>query len=617
MNNPPPAPQLLLPFGLSNAPDASDSDSTGTWDDEGTSASEDSDEEACSLPDEGCADEGYWEDETAADAWLARFPGGISALYPQLFLVKPRGGKVVTLTRYPDRTDSLLHLPPEIRNRIYIHYFDRDEEVRRPKESYAPFQNRDGIAMQRILLGSENVELKFWLSTALLQTSRQLRHEAMFILFSNRVITIEWLPALPRLVKFLGKEGCAMVRYLDIWDTLNVQGEDIAGYREIITSIMQFPGLLHLRIVVSWGIRHMGLWSDRTFSWLDATEWNANGTPKEDAIPKMRAEDIDLHWPECDVLKKLKAQKFTLAVITFSADRYLEFDRSYGPLPDIIKSIQSDPAPIQSIALAATLTSSTLPQVLDPFEAVEIQPRSSALTPNSEFDDEGPDSPAWQDTDLLTNKTIPFYNFFREFFYNNPPYGPRLSYVHTSFQKFVTFPTARKSTGAIMRDCVFCYISERHCEYHAMPDQPPFEPKIQEDREEGDDDDEDEGEGERFEVEKDVKILQAQFQDLSYVDMQMVCQELVQWMEDHGKTGDIYYHKIFEFSKISAFLDYQGWPDTPLSERLVRLDRAVDAGWIGKRVDKEEIPPWDMLYREFRSCYSHRLKFREEPRVFL
>lgn len=606
MSNPPPALQSL-PFGLSNALDDSDSDSTGTWNDDGTSASDDSDEEASSFPDDGCADEEYWEDEAAADSWLARFPGGTSALYPQLFLVKPRGGKVVTLTRYPDRTDSLLHLPSEIRNRIYKHYFDGDEDARHPEESYTSFQNRDGIAMQRILLSSENVELKFYLSMALLQTSRQLRYEAMSILFSNHVITVEWLPALPRLVEFLGKEGCAMVRYLDIWDTLNVQGEDIAGYREIVTSIMQFPDLLHLRIVVSWGIRQEGLWSDRTFSWLDATEWKPNGAPKAVAIPKMRAENIDLYWPECDVLKKLKAQKFTLAVTTFSTDRCLEFDRSHGPLPDIIKSIQSDPAPMQPIASTATLPSSISSQVLDPFEAVEIQPHSSALTPNSEFDNECPDSPAWQDTDLLTNKAIPFYNFFREFFHNNPPHGPRFSCLYPDFQKFITFPTARKSTGAIMRDCVFCYISERHCEYHAMPDQPPFEPKIEEDWEGGD---EDEDEDDRLKVEKDVKILQAQFQDLSYVDMRMVCRELVQWMDNH----EYYYDKNFDFSKISTLLDYQGWPDTPHSERLVQLDRAVDAGWVGKRVDKEEIPPWDMLYREVHAHYSHRLKFRDEAR---
>jgi hypothetical protein len=609
MNNPPPAPQSLPPFGLSNAPDDSDSESTGTWYSDSTSASDDSDEEACSLSDDGCADEGYWEDEAAADAWLARFPGGISALYPQLFLVKPRGGKVVTPTRYPDRNDSLLHLPSEIRNRIYTHYFDRDEEERHPKESYAPFHNRDGVAMQRIRLGTENMELKFWLSTALLQASRQLRHEAMFILFSNRAITVEWLPALPRLVKFLGKEGCAMVRYLDVWDALNVQGEDIAGYREIITSIIQFPGLLHLRIALSWGRRQEGQWSDRTFSWLDATEWNANGTLKENAIPKMRVENIDLYWPECDVLKKLKAQKFTLAVTIFSADGYLEFDRSYGPLSDIIKSIQSDPAPIQSITSAATLPGSISPQV-DPFEAVEIQPHSNTLTPDSEFYDECPESPTWQDTDHLTNKTVPFYNFFREFFHNNPPYGPRLSYLYPSFQTFVTFPTAPKSTGAIMRDCVFCYISERHCEYHAMPDQPPFEPKIEEYSEHGDDDDE---EDERFE--KDVKILQARFQDLSYVDMRAMCQELIEWMEGHGNTGSVYYNETFEFSRIVAFLNYQGWPETPHGERLAHLDGAADAGWVGKRVDKDEIPPWDMLYREIHSHYSHRLKFRGEARV--
>lgn len=119
-----------------------DSDSTSTWDDDGTSALDASHEEACSLLDEGCADESYWEDETAADAWLARFLGGTSA----------------------------------------------------------------------------------------------------------RTITVEWLPALPRLVEFLGKEGCAILRYLDIWDTLNGQGEEIAGYQEIITSIMQFPDLLHLRL---------------------------------------------------------------------------------------------------------------------------------------------------------------------------------------------------------------------------------------------------------------------------------------------------------------------------------------------------------------------------------
>lgn len=463
MNSQPPAPQLPQP-------DQSDLDidSSGTWNDDGSSA-DDSDEE-CSL-DEGCADEEFWEDETATNAWLARFPGGTSGLYPQLFLVKPRG-KVVTQPRYPDTT-SLLHLPSEIRNRIYKHYFDTDEETIRPEENYAPFHNRDGVGMQRIVLGSDNVELKFWLSTALMQTSRQLRHEATYILFSNRVITVEWLPALQRLAKFLGKEGCGMVRYLDIWDILDVKGEDVTGYRETINSIRQFPGVLHLRISVTWGDRQL---IDPTFSWLDATEWD-NGAPRQEAIPKMRAEDLELHWPEYGVLKKLKADKFTLAAIGFPGDRYLEFDRSYGLLPDIIESIEYHADPMQS--KSANIASSISPEVLDPFG---IQP--IALTPNSELD-ESPDSPTWQDTDFIA-KTIPFYNFFREFFHNNPPLGPQLSYMDFCFHQFLTFPTARPSTGAIIRDCVFCYIGEQHCEYHSMPDQPPFEPVVPEEIEDED-----------------------------------------------------------------------------------------------------------------------------------
>ncbi|KAH8585583.1 hypothetical protein B0O99DRAFT_147714 [Bisporella sp. PMI_857] len=109
--------------------------------------------------------------------------------------------------RHSNRTHSLLHLPSEIRNRIYKHYFDRDEEVKRPEEGYAPFRDREGKEVQRIRLSSENVKLKFWLSTALLQALRQLRLESMSILFRNSVITVECLPVLSRFVDFQGKEG--------------------------------------------------------------------------------------------------------------------------------------------------------------------------------------------------------------------------------------------------------------------------------------------------------------------------------------------------------------------------------------------------------------------------
>lgn len=599
MNNSPPqiTPYSNIPDDSRSISEAGSTSNTG-WGSE--SSNEDSDEdEVDSLADEGCADEAYWEDDTAADAWLARFPGGTSVLYPRLFVVKPRGGKVLTPSRYPNN-DSLLRLPSEIRNRIYRHYFDRDEEAKRPEERHAPFRDREGIEMQRICLSSENVELKFWLSTALLQTSRQLRFEAMFIFFSNRVFTVEWLPVLPRFVEFPGKEGCAMVRYLDIWDTLNFQGDDNAGYRDFITSIMHFSGIQHLRIVVSLGMCRSRLWSDRTSSWFDQNEWKHDGTLTKQAVPKMRSEDIERHWPEYEVLKNLKAQKFTFAVETPWAFGYLEFDRSHGAYPGISQPMKSHAAHTQSAPSSTSLaTSSISPQVLEAFEAIEIQPRSSALTPNTEFDDEDSDSPTWQETDNLANKTIPLYNFLRKFFHNNT----HLWHVRGEMpvDNFVSFPTARKSTGSIMQDCAFCYLSKRHCGHHAVPDRPPFEPT----RLEGDD------------KEEHVKKLQTRFEDLSYVDMREVCRAVVRWMEDADHPDNTrlpWDADVTKFLNIAAIFDYLGWPEMPNRERLARLDAAVEVGWTGKRVDKGEVPPWDLLYREVHSRYSYRHSFCGEAR---
>jgi hypothetical protein len=597
MNNPPPH---LAPD--SDAPDDSRSISevistTGSWGSE--ISNEDSDErEADSLSDEGCADEAYWEEDILADAWLARSPGGTSALYPQLFVVKPRGGDVITPSRYPNN-DSLLRLPSEIRNRIYRHYFGGFEEVKRPGESHAPFRDREGIEMQKISLSSENVELKFWLSTALLQTSRQLRFEAMFMLFSNRVITAEWLPALPQFVKFLGKEGCAMVRYLDVWDTLNLQGSDNAIYQDIIASIVHLSGLQHLRIVVSWDMRRSGLWTDRTYSWFDQNEWTQSGTLTQRAVPKMRSEDIERHWPEYEVLKNLKAQKFTLAVETPWADRYLEFNRSHGAYPGITQLMQSHAARTQSAPPSAILaTPLILPPVLEASEAIELQPGSGTLTPKPEVDGEETDGPTWQEFDTLTNKTIPLYNFLRQLFHNNLPLSLWPLRGETSVDSFAAFPTARKSTGSIMQDCAFCYLNERHCGYHAVPDQPPFEPT----RLEGDVE------------EEDVQTLQTRFENLSYVHMRGVCRDVVRWMEDANNLINTRLPWVTEFLNITAIFDYLGWPEMSNSELLARLDAAVEAGWTGRRVDKDEVPPWDVLYREVHSRYSYRLRFCGEAR---
>jgi hypothetical protein len=536
----------------------------GSWDTESEISEED--EFSDDSLDNGSFDEEYSEDERAVTAWLARNPGGTPLLYPQLFIVKLQRGDVVTPPRDPNRPCFLARLPPEIRIRVYEYYFDGQEEVvRRKDEQHEPFLDRNGKEVRRIYLSSENVELKFWLSLALLQTSRQVRFEAMATLFENRVFTVEWLSLLPRFVGFLGKEGYAMVRYLDVWDELNLQGDDRDGYQAMIKSISHLSCLWHLRIVLAWTPLSKIHWSNRIRSWFDTSDWTHDGRLKEAAVPKMRHEALETYWPEYEVLKTLRAQKFTLAVVTFLENAYVEFDRNHGVYSELAKSIQSHPAPEDLTSPAPiNATGSILPDFVEDFEIVR---RYGSGMP-----------PTWQDSDTLSNKTIPLYNFFRAFFHDHMYLQlPEERLREMKLHNFIHFPTALKSRGSIIRDCPFCYLVEHHCGYHNVPNQPPFEIDG---------------------VEKDAKTLQMSFEALSYVDMREATRAIVKYINKHTTLDNI----IVKPLAVLTVYDYLGWHESAISKFIVRLDAAVEVGWIGKRVDKDEVPPWDILFCDL-TCF--------------
>jgi hypothetical protein len=71
------------------------------------------------------------------------------------------------------------------------------------------------------------------------------------MLFKNRVITVEWLLPYRDLWSSWG-EGCAMLRYLDILNSLNFRGVDTVRYQERhrheYLALSRFD---HLRIVLS------------------------------------------------------------------------------------------------------------------------------------------------------------------------------------------------------------------------------------------------------------------------------------------------------------------------------------------------------------------------------
>jgi hypothetical protein len=587
----PPAQQLPLQQVPPQQPTATipedsltESESIGSWDTASEASYEDdSEEDDDSNLDPPVGDEEYWEDDAAADTWLARYPGGTRLLYPRLFLIKSRNVAVTTPPRDPSEPSLLHSLPREIRNQIYEYYFQPSLEGQHPEEEPASFHDNRGKEIERIQLSSEDVELKFWVSTALSQASRQLRVETMPVLFKTRVFTVEWLQVLPRFVEFLGQDGCAMVRYVDILDTFNLHGDNNEMYMSLIANLSQFPHLHHLRIVLSWGLHPSNPFVNRVRWWFDANEWTARGgNLKVDAVPKLRSQDVELHWPEYNILKSLKAQKFTLALDILKPDKYAEFDGNYGAFPEISNAMQSNCTTTETVPSPSfdPTTSSISAELLESSQVVEVQNviNLSTFSSNSESDHEDFDHITWQDTDTLPSKSMAFYNYVRQYFHDNIYIlHPERRVQEGTWRNFIAFPTAPKSTGSIMRDCAFCYLRESHCGYHAMPNQLPFEPK----RIDGD------GIG----VEDNPETLEKHFKDMSYVDMRNACQGVVQQMDRN---------KPLEFRKAIIIFRHIGWFEFQARERLEYYDAAVEFGvWVGQKIDKEEVTPWDVFFHMF------------------
>lgn len=82
-------------------------------------------------------------------------------------------------------------------------------------------------------------------------------------------------------------------------------------------------------------------------------------------------------------------------------------------------------------------------------DTLEIQRSGNNTPPSVIFNDDESVELTWQDTDTLTNKTIPLYNFFRAFYYDNLSIKPE--FARPTLKDFDAFPTANKSSGSIMR----------------------------------------------------------------------------------------------------------------------------------------------------------------------
>lgn len=193
------------------------------------------------------------------------------------------------------------------------------------------------------------------------------------------------------------------------------------------------------------------------------------------------------------------------------------------------------------VVLGGTEEAASGPFAALPKNAVKVM---DSLSPNPvspsirNSDDSDVDSETWQDTDTLTNKTIPLYNFVRAYYHNNLYEVPEQEDESVvAVPDLATFPTAQNSIGSIMRDCPFCCIREQHCGFHAVPNQPPFRPKLLQ----GDN-----------ALEGSVKTLAAVFAELSYVELRKACRDVCEELiDDFGEVDDLM--NIFTITR------HRGW----------------------------------------------------------
>ena len=492
------------------------------------------------------ADREYWEEERKADAWLARYPG---VLYPNLFIVAAdkTNGEVHSTRRSIDQPCHLLRLPIELRRLVYEHYLSVEDEGQHADEDFEPFPTSQNNLIGRILLDGGDLDFKHLLSTPLLRVSRQSRFEALPVLLGSSVFTIEWLEVLPRFVHFLGPQGLAMVRYLGLWDFYDLSGVHRQKHHALMTNLTAFPGLKHLRIVLCTP------WGSAARAFFDSNDIIPSLLKiKEGAKPRMKPNETQAQYLGFYILEEVSAHSFTMAWDELTpeepaASRYWEFEQEYGPFYGLKKRMRDNYELTGETAEDSTMvfSSERTPQATQINDEQISPPRTR--------------SHVWQETDALSNKTVPMYNFLRDLVLetkdNIPP-------------DFTCFPRATLSHGAIMRDCPICYLVGDHCGNHSVPN--------------------------HF----DEEIHAEMFAKLSYVEMRESAHQLVNAVVQQANVEDL--------KRVLIVQQHLGWLDVPGDAQLQGLDTAAAAGWEGKNIDKHEVKVWNMLYRAMLSFSRQR-----------
>jgi hypothetical protein len=286
----------------------------------------------------------------------------------------------------------------------------------------------------------------------------------------------------------------------------------------------------------------------------------------ETAKAKMRSDGPTNVWPNLDGLRELSTHDFTLAFEAHGDSEmrrfekewrdspytlYTEFDKTAGAFPDLLRRMRGNLSR-QDSSLSSSPASPIWMSEVERYNSTFLIPH---LGSTPAFDRNA----SWQETDNLTDKTIPFYNF---------TLALTLTYDGTgSLGHIMCLPRAQKSTGAIMRDCPMCYCHGGHCGYHSIPDFTSL-----------------------------PSVAKQQFADLSFNDMLEAAEGMLDLASDDVRGN--------QFFRVLTVQQYMRWPELVAMPSVDELKDAVLGQTFGKAADKVRFKIWALVYRGIWTRYN-------------
>jgi hypothetical protein len=416
---------------------------------------------------------------------------GFSSDYPHLFIPSP------DLVASLNVASLLYQLPAELRLEIYKYLLSTMEneivhsEFKDICETcalddgdsggnyYTSSLNRCGPEHRpsnpwSIELSRDNEDLKFWLSTPILQTCRLFRYEGLHVLFEIRMVSASWWPCIISFQQFMGPAGCRMIREFEIRDEFNHVNHPLKEFLwpaldefnftvGVFQSLKTFPNLQYLRLdleaadILDINDLHELQNKDSQYS-ASLNICNDKLAPLEEILARN----------EFKVLASLKLKSF---------DLFMDFENKHWEI-NWYDSIQTEKLirniPVQ---IHKALIKEMCSQEAEGSSEISLISNTSS-TPLKRLELELPEHEASEtDSENSTCLHLPIFNYIHHI---TQEYHDPLRIKHLfglddllTIEIFLkTYQPALRSIGEPVPTCAVCYYSQSHCGYHRLPPLP-------------------------------------------------------------------------------------------------------------------------------------------------